>query len=206
VVFGLVSFADQVSNRSSRVFHQVSEHQKFFSTFLSRLRWWFSRPITRSSICAPGSCAECTKQLESSVSDFFAFFYLTSHEACEAGQSFLCFHRQILVRIGEVLFHSLRCWLFRSYVECATRPWSAPPVAPVSSPRLSRVHKPLALGPCHPSCLDSFFLPRLIWCMLLIRVCLAPMIHTSSEQRAPNTDFPRCFLLSPTELSLAICF
>jgi hypothetical protein len=32
----------------------------------------------------------------------------------------------------------------------------------------------LAHGPCHPSCLDSFFLPRLIWCMLLIRFCLAP--------------------------------
>jgi hypothetical protein len=96
--------------------------------------------------------------------------------------------------------------LFRSYVECTTRPRSAPPVAPVSSPRLSRAHKPLALGPCHPSCLDSFFLPCLIWCMLLIHVCLAPRIHTSSEQRAPSTDFPRCFLLSPTELSLAICF
>jgi hypothetical protein len=57
----------------------------------------------------------------------------------------------------------------------------------------------LALDPCRPSCLDSFFLPRLILCMLLIHLFLASRIHASSEQSALSTDFPCCFLLSPTE-------
>jgi hypothetical protein len=62
----------------------------------------------------------------------------------------------------------------------------------------------LALGPCHPSCLDSFFLPRLIWCMLLICFCLAPRIHTSNEQSALSIDFPRCFQPCAFDFELSV--
>jgi hypothetical protein len=65
--------------------------------------------------------------------------------------------------------------------------------------RFLRFSARLALGRCCPSCMDLFFLPCLIWCMLLIHFFLASRIHASSEQNALSTDFPRCFLLSPTE-------
>jgi hypothetical protein len=119
--------------------------------------------------------------------------------------SFLCYHGLISVRIREVPFHLLRYWVLRR-----ARHQSAPPVAPVSWPCLPRAHKQLiffdysALG-SHSArvtqgCLDSFFPLCLIWCMLLIRFCLAPRIYASSEQSALSTDFPCCFLLSPTEI------
>jgi hypothetical protein len=92
--------------------------------------------------------------------------------------SFLCYHGLISVRIREVPFHLLRYWVLRR-----ARHQSAPPVAPVSWPCLPRAHKQLiffdysALG-SHSArvtqgCLDSFFPLCLIWCMLLIRFCLA---------------------------------
>jgi hypothetical protein len=130
---------------------------------------------------------------------------------------FLCFDRQISVYIREVLFHSASLLavsiLHRAHHQASVRSSRSALVLASSAVRAQAAHflrffsATLALGPCRPSCLDSFFLPHLIWCMLLICFCLAPRIHASSEQSALNTDFPSCFLLSsPKSSSLAMCF
>jgi hypothetical protein len=136
----------------------------------------------------------------------FWLFYLTSSEACEAGQFFVLPWPNFSPHQGC----RSTCFATGSCVERATRHRSAPPVAPVSWPCLPRAHKQLiffdysVLG-SHSArvtqgCLDSFFPLCLMWCMLLIRFCLAPRIYASSEQSPLSTDFPRCFLLSPTEI------
>jgi hypothetical protein len=93
-VFGPVSFADQVSNQSSGVFHWVSEPGGV------------SRPVTRTSICEPGFCAKSIEQPESSVSDFALAFLSHRSWGLWSWLDFFCYHRLISVRIREVLFHS----------------------------------------------------------------------------------------------------
>jgi hypothetical protein len=58
-VFGPASFANQVSSQSSRVFHRVSEHQKFFSASLSRLLVCLSQPGARAGLRCCEHAARC---------------------------------------------------------------------------------------------------------------------------------------------------
>jgi hypothetical protein len=135
--------------------------------------------------------------------------------------SFLCYHGLISVRIREVPFHLLRYWVLRrARHQASVRSSRSARVLASSAARAQAARflqfftaraqaacflrffsARLTLDPCRPSCLDSFFLSHLIWCMLLICFYLALRIHaSSSEQSTLSTDFPHCFLLSPTEI------